>query len=327
MGNKHLLLICIALGLFCICSCKKSELTTDIRGTWKTDVVVTYDDGSKEYRTVYDAFASDGKDNNSFTEFVFGGSSIENASPESSYAFFSKIKGRWKIDDGDLYKEYDLSSLEVELGSAYQGYDKGAAYKAMFHHYKQLAENSKTPLKDLQIANMELSYDEGNIERTVFKKTNSIEQYIKPVAAKAHDTSVNEAPSAAPSGVPSSVKAILTSRIAEWDNKYEYDLESSVSSLYAQTVRFYGKTYSREDIQYSLMSLIEKYDDFEQDSRDIRFTQIDPVTVRCDFTKVTRTNSVVKNYPSYLYFQNINGVWLITQESDAVTDHNLSKKR
>lgn len=321
--TEHVLLLLAFSAL--LNSCKR-QLAEDILGTWTCDIVVTYDDGTKEFRTIYDTFENDDIGKNMFKEYVFCGNSVEKATPQGEYLFFSSIKGKWKIESGNLYKEYDLSSLEIEMGRAYREYDKDNIYKSMFYHYKELAGKTKYPLKNLMIDDMELSYDEGNIDRTVYKKANSIEKYIKPtVGKKSVNTSVNSQLDT--SIVSESTKAILESRIAEWDCKCNFDIESAVNNLYAKSVRFYGRDCGKLDIKKTLIDFMNKNSDFQQESNDIRFTPINKVTVRCDFTKTTFSNGNVKNYPSYLYFQNINGLWLITQESDAVTDHNLSKKK
>lgn len=244
--------------------------------------MVSYEDGTKEYRTVYDTFQSDGSSDNIFTEYTFGGSSIDEATPEGKHAYSCTIKGRWKIDGGDLYKEYDMSTLEVELGSNYQNLDKTMVYKSMFHHYKTLSDNSKTPLKDLKIEDGELSYDEGNIDRTVFKKTDSIERYIKAIrTVSSQEKATFESEPMVPATtteVPRSVKEILTNRIYEWDRRFDYDLESSINDLYADKVLFYGKQCTRAQIFNIVRKLLEKTPDFGQDCVDIRFTQINNIT-------------------------------------------------
>ena len=56
-------------------------------------------------------------------------------------------------------------------------------------------------------------------------------------------------------------------------------------------------------------------------------SRISATSARCDFDKYTfQAYGREEYYPSYLRFDNIDGEWLIVEESDAITDKNLRKR-
>ena len=49
--------------------------------------------------------------------------------------------------------------------------------------------------------------------------------------------------------------------------------------------------------------------------------------MQAEFVKEVSTSRDVKNYPSYLVFENINGEWKLVVESDTVSDANIARMR
>lgn len=86
---------------------------------------------------------------------------------------------------------------------------------------------------------------------------------------------------------------------------------------------------SREKVQQSKVTFLQKTPDYEQVSYRLKVTKTDARHVRCDFLKRTTAKGKTRVYPSYLiYVTEDDGFsWQIERESDQVTDKNLEKMR
>ena len=121
---------------------------------------------------------------------------------------------------------------------------------------------------------------------------------------------------------------LLIDKIGQWDMGHELGETYRLFSLYANRVYFYGELCSRETIIEKIDDLLNKQVGFTQRSYNIDVTQLSNTSVRCDFDKYTfHADGRKGNYPSYLRFENIDGDWLIVEESDAITDKNLRKRK
>ena len=60
---------------------------------------------------------------------------------------------------------------------------------------------------------------------------------------------------------------------------------------------------------------------------DITVTQISNRQVKAEFVKEVTTKKGVKDYPSYLVFENVNGEWKLILESDLISDKNIDNKQ
>ena len=124
------------------------------------------------------------------------------------------------------------------------------------------------------------------------------------------------------------LKNLLIDKIGQWDMGHDLGETYRLFSLYANRVYFYGELCSRETIIEKLDDLLNKEFGFTQRSYNIDVTQLSNTSVRCDFDKHTfQADGRKGNYPSYLRFENIDGDWLIVEESDAITDKNLRKRK
>ena len=116
--------------------------------------------------------------------------------------------------------------------------------------------------------------------------------------------------------------------IKAWDELHALDTYDRESLLYANTVKFYGMTVSGYEAKERLLKLLQKSPDFHQTSTNIRVTRESNRLVRCKFDKQTSSNGQSKVYPSYLVFElGDDGSWRIVEESDEITDRNLSKRK
>ena len=121
--------------------------------------------------------------------------------------------------------------------------------------------------------------------------------------------------------------SILCRKIEQWDRGHVWGEEYQLSSLYADRVHFYGKVRSRETVMKEIEEALNKQSGFSQSSSNISMSRISATSARCDFDKYTfQAYGREEYYPSYLRFDNIDGEWLIVEESDAITDKNLRKR-
>lgn len=122
--------------------------------------------------------------------------------------------------------------------------------------------------------------------------------------------------------------AFFIQLVKAWDklhNEKRYD--DYENCLYTENVRFYGSTLNGHDAARQVQSALLDNPDYYQNSEQIRIYRENSKRVRCDFEKHTTQSGKKRMYPSYLIFTEVNGVWLIAEESDAVTDSNLSKRK
>ena len=114
----------------------------------------------------------------------------------------------------------------------------------------------------------------------------------------------------------------------EWNRCHQMRDAYKLASLYAPEVNYYHQKYTPKRIQESKDGLFMEYPQFWQDIYGIEcFIGLDG-TARVSFSKevVTEQAGETKVYPSYLCMEKINGRWLITTESDEVTDANIEKR-
>lgn len=114
--------------------------------------------------------------------------------------------------------------------------------------------------------------------------------------------------------------------VEDWNLAHNLSNISMFNRLFDENVNFYHSTLEREKCIEKKEKLLVKYADFTQTIiGEIDIEKINSDEVKCNFTKAVTVNSKTTNYPSYLVLKRINDEWLITAESDLITDRNLSK--
>ncbi len=137
-----------------------------------------------------------------------------------------------------------------------------------------------------------------------------------------------EQPEVSEASIDDEVYSILVDKIGQWDRGHSIGETQTLVPLYAQSVFFYGMTCSLETVISKNDEVLEKDVGFMQRSSNIRMSKISDNSIRCDFDKDTSDSEGREgHYPSYLYFENFDGDWLIVKESDLITDRNLSKRK
>lgn len=122
--------------------------------------------------------------------------------------------------------------------------------------------------------------------------------------------------------------AFFIQLVKTWDDMHNMKLYDDYENCpYTENVKFYGSVLNGHDAARKVQEILLKTPDYYQNSDKIRIYRETSKRVRCDFEKHTSHGDKSNMYPSYLIFTEVNGVWRIAEESDAVTDSNLAKRR
>lgn len=341
---------------FCVCflsSCNDAKLAEELEGNWHTDYSTSDKDGSKEKVDMvyeFEHIDSNSKNGGNFAERLFGALKnveLEDINGTVSYKYESYIEGTWEVKEGDLHINYDLNTLEVEidaddvklnlrnalsemaLGLYVMGSmrdpikdfveeTKKELYSTLYEQYK---DERSDAYRELKIEGNNMSFLTGDMGRMEF------ERIIPQKTVNPNTESKTEGDNNASDNYQDDVTKLLTEKIKLWDKGHLSNQENTLRSLYANNVLYYGQNCDIEKIIKIVQDLTMKDDGFFQDSHDFKFTKLSENIIRCNFTKSVRLKNKLRDYPSYLFFSKINGDWLITEESDDVTDRNLQKRR
>jgi hypothetical protein len=110
--------------------------------------------------------------------------------------------------------------------------------------------------------------------------------------------------------------------VQQWNDSHNLKDTAAFKSLYAGTLWFYGRYTDRDKcLQKKAEFLKGKFHQKIVSSIQITFHASN--TVKCSFTKEVIYKQKVKDYPSYLLLQKRDDYFVITGESDLITDQNL----
>lgn len=116
--------------------------------------------------------------------------------------------------------------------------------------------------------------------------------------------------------------------VKKWDAIHNSKKTGGFASIYASQVKYYQQTCTPQQIIKSKQDLFDKTPEFQQSVSNFNVSGNIDGSIKVHFDKLVQTSAKKekKTYPSYLVVKNINGNWLIIEESDDVTDANLAKK-
>ncbi len=111
--------------------------------------------------------------------------------------------------------------------------------------------------------------------------------------------------------------------VNKWNEAHNQIDEEAFSELYAPTVLFYANYLPKKTCLEKKLSLLHKQP-FEQHlASDLHLTFYEDGIVYCGFTKEVTEGKATKSYPSYLLLRRFGDRYLITGESDLITDRKL----
>ena len=120
----------------------------------------------------------------------------------------------------------------------------------------------------------------------------------------------------------------LTNLVYSWSNAHVTKNIGEFLNLYSGVVKYYGTDLDRNSCIVNKMDFFKKNPDYSQQvSGEIQIEFLNDSEVKCNFLKKVTMRGRNLDFPSYLVFKKVDGKWLIVQESDLVTDGNLSRNK
>ena len=102
----------------------------------------------------------------------------------------------------------------------------------------------------------------------------------------------------------------------------------TLEKILADKIEYYQTTVSRDYYIKDQKKFFEKNPVYGQVLKgNIKVEKISNKQVKAEFVKEVTTKKGIKDYPSYLVFEKINGEWKIILESDLVSDANIRKQQ
>lgn len=116
--RKFVCLLAYGWVVVCLSSCQDAQLAEQLDGIWHTSYTLKDEDGisyPEEQDVKFTHMKSNVKDGGRFKEKVASEIKTEEYDMNVSCKLVCTISGGWEIIGGDLYMEYDLSSMDVEV--------------------------------------------------------------------------------------------------------------------------------------------------------------------------------------------------------------------
>ena len=102
----------------------------------------------------------------------------------------------------------------------------------------------------------------------------------------------------------------------------------TLEKILADKIEYYQTTVSKDYYIRDQKKFFEKNPVYGQVLKgNIEVEKISDRQVKAEFVKKVTTKEGIKDYPSYLVFEKINGEWKIVLESDLVSDTNIKKQK
>lgn len=125
----------------------------------------------------------------------------------------------------------------------------------------------------------------------------------------------------------SSDTIILKQLVADWNKAHQSKDVAIFSSLFNNTVLFYGSQQDKNACIENKLKFFKKNPDFyQQILGSIQIDKISENEIKCSFIKRVTVNKKNDDYPSYLIFKESDGNWKIITEGDLVTDKNIANR-
>lgn len=115
----------------------------------------------------------------------------------------------------------------------------------------------------------------------------------------------------------------VKSVVHQWSDAHNTKDYAEFRELFSEEVLFYTQPLSKETCVSSKVKLLKGADYHQEITSDIQLAVYTGGTLLCSFEKTVTYKGETRSYPSYLLLDEINGMYLITGESDLVTDRNL----
>lgn len=115
---------------------------------------------------------------------------------------------------------------------------------------------------------------------------------------------------------------VIEKLVFKWNDIHNTGNASSLRDLYNYSVLFYGQYTSRELCLNKKRAFLQ--DHYSQEIiSPIKIDHFTSGTIRCSFIKRVKYRENLKEYPAYLLLEKRGSKYIITGESDLITDQNL----
>lgn len=121
----------------------------------------------------------------------------------------------------------------------------------------------------------------------------------------------------------SETKTTITKLVNRWSEIHNSKNVDKFDDLYAPIVLFYG-SYKEKAKCIKEKTTFLKNTFHQEIISPLQFKYYSSGIIKCSFTKEVTYKQKVKQYPAYLLFQKNENNYLITGESDSITDQNLN---
>lgn len=112
----------------------------------------------------------------------------------------------------------------------------------------------------------------------------------------------------------------------EWNNCLVKQDTENLQNLYSNQVSIYGRSISKKQAIENKEDFFKKYPDFNQSiTGDLSIISISDKKYKVSFPKRSSFNGKTSDVHAYLIFEKIGASWKIVNESDDLTDKNISK--
>jgi len=111
--------------------------------------------------------------------------------------------------------------------------------------------------------------------------------------------------------------------VTRWNEAHNEIDEDAFNKLYAPTVLFYTNHLTKKVCIGKKLALLGKRPFEQRIASDLTLAFYEEGIVYCGFTKEVTAGKGKKSYPSYLLLKRVGDRYLITGESDLITDRNL----
>jgi hypothetical protein len=125
-------------------------------------------------------------------------------------------------------------------------------------------------------------------------------------------------------GSNSKLQTEVYDAVYAWNDAHNTVDLTTLNTLYADRVSFYGTTISKDKAVSTKKQLLTgKYVGYSQSVSGLSMSTLSDGIVRVDFAKITQYQGRNESFNAYLELSKSHGTWKITKESDETTDKNL----
>lgn len=168
-----------------------------------------------------------------------------------------------------------------------------------------------------------------NLEHKNIRKEKNEKQIELKQLNEEQNTQVLDKDSNLPKNLRITINNVLVPLLEQWNNANNTKNIQILNQLYAEKIKYYGTSLSREECIKDKKRVFKKLPNFIQKSQGKGFVVIDENTYKILLDKIVQTtpNNAAKMFPSYLIVDTSSSMPKIIEEGDYITNWNLRKRK